>query len=77
MPIKVIYRWTRKLAEYSGKSAGFIIKSEEHIYQGEISNSRKHGNGEYILIRRFSNNTEKITRCVGTWQHDIFMSGTI
>jgi hypothetical protein len=63
-PKKVIYRWVRKPAHEGGRS-GVFISEEEHIYQGEMSNHRKHGEGEYIIIQKLSNSSEK--HC-GIWE---------
>lgn len=38
---------------------------------------RKHGPGEYIIIKKYSNASEKQIRYKGTWNYDIFHYGTV
>jgi hypothetical protein len=52
------------------------LKEEEHIYKGEMRNNRKHGEGEYIILRRWSDSTETRLKCCGTWVADVFKCGT-
>lgn len=54
-----------------------MIIEEEHIYKGHLKDNRKHGNGEYIILRKFSNACEAQIRYSGEWLMDIFNSGTI
>lgn len=42
-----------------------------------MKNTRKHGDGEYIFIQKLSDGTQKNTRYIGTWNHDIFVNGMI
>lgn len=73
----MIYKWKRKPYYQLGVNHAVQITQEEHIYQGAMENNRKHGEGEYILIQRLSDGTEKNTRYTGTWNHDILASGMI
>lgn len=72
-PSKVIYRWVRRQTE---QSKGLALKEEEHIYKGEMKAGRKHGKGEYIVLKKWNNATETQQRYRGIWVADIFDCGS-
>lgn len=39
----------------SKKDGNIFIIEEEHIYSGRMEENRKHGDGEYIIIKKMSN----------------------
>ena len=38
---------------------------------------RKHGNGVYIIVKKFSDNSEKVKSVRGEWIQDIMKKGTL
>ena len=66
----VIYRWLRIPKE---DATGLI--EEEHIYRGGMKKNRKDGRGEYMIISRYSDNTEKTKSIRGRWCNDILVEG--
>ena len=72
-PVKVCYRWVRK----AHKAAGHGLVEEEHIYRGQMENMRKHGQGQYLIVRKFSDNTEKQQIIKGVWSQDILAEGRV
>jgi hypothetical protein len=42
-PKEIIYRWVRRPSSDSAKGNGLAVTEEEHIYQGQMKNNRKHG----------------------------------
>lgn len=62
-PSRVIYRWIKKLPLERAK--GLTMKEEEHIYTGQMHNNRKHGSGEYIILRKWSDSSETRLRYWG------------
>ncbi len=42
-----------------------------------MKNTRKNGEGQYIITRRYSDNTEKQQYVKGIWTNDILISGVI
>lgn len=66
----VIYRWLRIPKE---DASGLI--EEEHIYRGGMKKNRKDGRGEYMIISRYSDNTEKTKSIRGRWCNDILVEG--
>lgn len=53
------------------------LREEEHIYRGPMLNYRKHGDGIYIIVKKFSDNSEKVKSVKGEWIQDILKSGTL
>lgn len=59
------------------KDGNVFITEEEHIYSGGMEENRKNGAGQYIIIKKMSNATEKRIRYKGTWKNDIFSRGFV
>jgi len=38
---------------------------------------RKHGKGQYLIVKRYSDNSEKQQCIRGTWNNDILSEGTV
>lgn len=50
---------------------------EEHAYKGDMRQRKKNGFGQYSIIRRFSDNSEKAQVVKGEWRNDIFIQGVM
>jgi len=42
-----------------------------------MKNKRKHGQGQYIVTKRFSDNLHKQTCIIGVWECDVLRSGML
>lgn len=76
-PAKVIYRWTRKSPKIQNKSHVPHLTEEEHVYRGPMRNNRKNGSGIYFIIKKFSDNSEKVKSIKGDWFQDILKTGVM
>lgn len=70
----VTYRWTNRCKRIEEST---FLREEEHIYQGPILNNCKNGQGQYTIIRRYSDNSEKHQIVKGIWSNDMLQSGTV
>ena len=64
-PAKVIYRWVRKSPKNQKNTGSAQLTEEEHIYRGTMKHYRKHGQGMYIIVKKYSDNSEKIRSIKG------------
>ena len=79
-PIQVIYRWIRKPTKNQNTSPSSSLAhlvEEEHIYRGPMKHYRKNGNGMYIIVQKYSDNSEKIKSIKGLWVQDILKTGVM
>ena len=77
-PSKVIYRWIRKSNQnqINQAKAPYLIE-EEHIYRGPMKHYRKNGSGIYIILNKYSDNSQKIKSIKGQWFQDILRTGVM
>lgn len=74
----MIYRWIRRFPKVTGTPLQLpYLQEEEHIYRGPMKHFRKHGNGVYIIVKKFSDNSEKVKSVRGEWIQDIMKKGTL
>lgn len=53
------------------------LVEEEHIYNGTMKEYHKHGKGMYLIVKRYSDNSEKHQLIKGEWMCDILERGTV
>jgi hypothetical protein len=70
----VTYRWVRKIKK--AESPVYLVE-EEHIYNGTMKAHHKHGKGIYLIVKRYSDNSEKHQFIKGEWICDILERGTV
>lgn len=76
-PAKVIYRWMRKVPKNQNNPGTAHLTEEEHIYRGPMKHYKKHGPGMYIIVKRYSDNNEKIRSIKGEWYQDVLKTGVL
>lgn len=67
----------RKCPKNQNSNGTAQLTEEEHIYRGPMKHYRKHGPGMYIVVKKYSDNSEKIRSIKGEWHQDILRTGLL